>query len=68
MHIIKKLLERIIVFIGKDFTSEKFPKPFNQIEIWRVRRQINQINVQFGCTILYLSAVLVSSIVKNNIQ
>ena len=47
MHIIKKLLERIIVFIGKDFTSEKFPKPFNQIEIWRVRRQINRANPKF---------------------
>ena len=29
-----KIPKAMVVLIGKDFFSEKFPKSFNQIQVW----------------------------------
>jgi len=40
--------EVLIVFIIKTFFTDKFPEPFNQIEIGRISREKENFNIQTG--------------------
>ena len=56
-----------IVILGiKTFFFDKFPQPFNQVQIWRVRRQEQQFNIKGVRHIYDQATTLVASIVQNN--
>ena len=48
-----KFLVGFVVFVVEDFLFEKFPQPFNQVQIRRVARQKMKLNVRFFQILLH---------------
>lgn len=61
-----KLGRGIEILSGKHMTSRVFPKPLDDIEIRRIRRQEYEVDSEFGRLVLYCLAMLVTGIVENN--
>ena len=58
-------VEGIIILGVKTFLFDKFPQPFNQVQIWRVRRQEQQFNIKYVSHIHNQVTTLVASIIQN---
>ena len=58
----------MIVSVREKVLAEKFPKPFNQIQIRRIWRKKDKIDVQLRSFFCDFIASLISRIIQNDIE